>query len=168
MDNHIHLLLSLNAQSSVSKFMKQVNLTYALYYRKLYGYFGYLWQGRFKSNIIDEDSYLLQCGKYIELNPVRAGLVDEPSKYIFSSYNFCAHGKSDSLVSYSPAYLGLSDQPDLRRKRYIDFVIDKSIINSETFAHKLFIGSQDFINKLQEYYGTKENRIKRGRPHKDE
>lgn len=67
MNNHIHLIVWLNAHTTLSRFMKQVNLSYFKYFRKSYDYCGHLWQDRFKSNIINTDSYLLQCGKYIEL-----------------------------------------------------------------------------------------------------
>lgn len=166
MDNHIHSILSPKPQNTLSRFMKQVNLAYFHYYRKLKGYFGHFWQDRFKSNIIDTDSYLLQCGKYIELNPVRAGLVSRPEEYPFSSYAFYAKGKPDALITPSPAYLGLSDSAIARQKQYIDFVVDSDIINSNAISKKLFIGSQLFINKLQEYYQIKNRRETRGRPPK--
>jgi putative transposase len=168
MDNHLHLILYLKPESTLSKFMKQVNLTYFHYYRKTYGYFGHFWQDRFKSNIIEMDSYLFQCGKYIELNPVRAGMVSHPEQYCFSSYNFYAKGQMDTLLTQSPAYLGLSDSEILRREQYIDFVVDSSIINSGLLEKKLYIGSQAFINKLQDYYQIKNRREKKGRPPKGE
>ncbi|MDD5432368.1 MAG: transposase [Candidatus Omnitrophica bacterium] len=167
MDNHVHLILNLKPESKLSRFMKQLNLTYFYYYSKLYDYCGHLWQDRFKSNIIEVDSYLLQCGKYIELNPVRAGVVSHPAEYRFSSYNCYAKGKPDSLITLSPAYLGLSDSATSRQKQFIDFVIDGSIINSDVLAKKLYIGSQAFIDKLQEYYQTKNRRDSKGRPPKD-
>ena len=128
MNTHIHIILNLNPDSTLSRFMKQLNLAYFHYYRKKYGYFGHFWQDRFKSNIIDQDSYLLQCGKYIELNPVRAGMVSYPGEYLFSSYNYYANGKPDGLITLSLAYLGLSDSVQIRQKQYIDFVVDSSII----------------------------------------
>lgn len=85
MNNHVHLIVWVSCASKLSKFMKQVNLSYFNYYKKLYGYWGHIWQGRYKSNIIETDSYLLHCGKYIELNPVRAGIVTQPCEYAFSS-----------------------------------------------------------------------------------
>lgn len=168
MDNHIHLILRLNQKSTLSRFMKQVNLSYFHYFRKLYGYFGHFWQDRFKSNIIEMDSYLLQCGKYIELNPVKAGMVNHPAEYLFSSYNFYAQGKADSLIVPSPAYLGLSDVITRRQKQYIDFVVDSDIINLKILEKKLYIGSQAFINRLQEYYKIRNRRQARGRPPKVE
>ncbi len=124
MNNHIHLILNLNSESTLSRFMKQLNLTYFHYYRKEYGYSGHFWQDRFKSNIIDTDSYLLQCGKYIELNPVRAGMVYRPEEYLFSSYNCYANNEPDDLITLSPAYLGLSDSAQIRQEQYVDFVVE--------------------------------------------
>lgn len=167
MDNHIHLVFYLKHESTLSKFMKQLNLTYFHYYRKTYSYFGHFWQDRFKSNIIEMDSYLLQCGKYIELNCVRAGIVNHPEEYRFSSYNFYAYGQEDVLLIPSPAYLGLSDSVISRQKHYIDFVVDRGIINSGMLEKKIYIGSQAFISKLQEYYRIKNRRQNRGRPPKE-
>ena len=168
MENHVHLILFLNSLSKLSRFMKQVNLSYFHYYKKIYSYFGHLWQDRFKSNIIEADSHLLQCGKYIELNPVRAGIVKHPSEYRFSSYNFYAKGIPDSLLIQSPAYCGLSDSEESRQQQYVDFVVDRSIINSDLLEKKLYIGSQTFISKLQEYYQINNKRENRGRPSKQE
>ncbi|TBR17936.1 transposase [bacterium] len=168
MDNHVHLLLGLNEKSSVSKFMKQVNLSYFYYYRKLYGYAGHFWQNRFRSNIIEADFHLLQCAKYIELNPVRAGMVGHPSDYLFSSYNFYARGKEDTLIANSPVYLNLSDSAVSRQKQYVDFVVDTSIINSNMLMKKFYIGSQAFIDRSQQYYNLRERRDNRGRPPKEE
>lgn len=168
MGNHVHLILSLREESKLSKFMKQLNLTYFHYYRKLYGYFGHLWQDRFKSNIIEMDSHLLQCGKYIELNPVRAGIVSYPAEYIFSSFNFYSAGRPDTLITQSPAYLGISDSVLTRQKLYVDFVIDSSIINSNMLKKNLYIGSKSFIVKLEECYRVRNRRVVRGRPSKQE
>ena len=164
MDNHLHLIVWLNWQSKISRFMKQVNLSYFNYYKKTYGYAGHLWQGRFRSNIIDTDVYLLQCGKYIELNPVRAGIVNLPEEYRFSSYNYYTKGVSDQIVTSSPAYLGLAYSEEERRKQYVDFVVDNSIINSGRLSRQLFIGSEGFIRKSCEYYHIRNENLKRGRP----
>jgi len=144
--------------------MKQLGLTYFNYYKKTYGYDGHLWQGRYKSNIIDTDSYLLQCGKYLELNPVRAGITALPQDYTFSSYRYYAEGIQDKIITYSPVYLELSDNEIIRRQRYIDFVVDEGIIKNKS----PFIGRDIFIRKLKEYYGIKHENLKRGRPKKAE
>ncbi len=164
MDNHTHLIIMPNTQTKLARFMKQVNLSYSNYFQKQNNYCGHLWQGRFKSNIIDSDTYLLQCGKYIELNPVRAGIVCSPQDYKFSSYSYYAVGADDKLITPSPAYLNLSESPDKRRNIYIDFVVNKEIINTEKLNKQKFIGSNDFIQRLQKIYTTKVMPRKRGRP----
>lgn len=131
MNNHAHLIVWLDEESKVSRFMKQVNLTYFNYFNKIYSYVGHLWQGRFKSSIIDNDPYLLQCGKYIELNPVRAGLVYYPQDYAFSSYNHYANGKPDSLITDNPVYNGLSDSEEKRKSQYVEFVVDDQLVKNK-------------------------------------
>jgi putative transposase len=166
MDNHLHLVVWLVAKSKLSKFMKQLNLRYFNYYKKMYGYSGHLWQGRFKSNIIDTNAYLLQCGKYIELNPVRAGIVNLPEEYRFSSYNYYAKGSLGSIITSSPVYIGLSNSEAERRKQYVEFVVDSSIINTERLVKHAFIGSEAFVKRWQEYYGINNKGLERGRPKK--
>jgi putative transposase len=164
MDNHVHLVLFPKPGNTLSKFMKQLNLSYALYFKKQYDYFGHLWQDRFNSCIVANDSYLLQCGKYVELNPVRAHMVDHPGDYRFSSYAFYAQGKADSLVTPNPAYLDLSNSPLLRQKQYANFVIDSSIMNSQVLEKQAYVGNKAFIEKLQQYYKINNCRDRRGRP----
>jgi putative transposase len=123
MSNHVHLIVWLEEESRISKFMMKVNLSYFAYYKKIYDYCGHLWQGRFKSKIIEDDAYLLQCGKYIELNPVRKQLVRVPEEYPFSSYTHYACGRSDAIINNSPAYLAIDKSERKRRKEYTEFVI---------------------------------------------
>ena len=166
MDNHPHLIVWLNNQSKLSKFMKQLSLSYYSYYKKTYGHTGHLWQGRFRSNIIDTDAYLLMCGKYIELNPIRAGIVLQPQDYLFSSYKFYAYGKPDSLLTPNPAYLALSVSPEARKEQYIKFVINGNVINTQKLQRQQFIGNQVFIQKSEQLYGIKNEALRPGRPTK--
>ncbi|MDD5729688.1 MAG: transposase [Candidatus Omnitrophica bacterium] len=164
MDNHTHLIVWLDGTGNLSRFMKQLNLSYFNYYKKTYGCCGHIWQGRYKSSIIDTDSYLLQCGKYIELNPVRAGIVKYPNEYSFSSYCHYAFGLADSIVSDNPVYLGFSESSKLREKRYVEFVVDSEIMNSGYISSQIFIGSDLFVKKLAEVYQIKNLARKKGRP----
>lgn len=166
MNNHNHLIVWLNPQSTLSKFMKQVNLSYFCYYKKMYGYCGHFWQDRCKSNIIDTDSYLIYCGKYIELNPVRAEIVKLPEEYSFSSYGYYSKGLYDSIVSPSPVYMELSDSEEIRRKRYTEFVVESDLINSQILAEQLFIGSTEFIKRSEQHFNIKNVKLPRGRPKK--
>ena len=161
MNNHVHLIFLLNSSSKISRFMKQLNLSYFIYYNNIYGYTGHLFQGRFKSKIIETSQYLLQCGKYVELNPVRGGLARLPQEYRFSSYNYYVKGKQDSLITDDSLYLDLSDSVEKRRRKYREFVVDNNIMNEKS----PFIGSKEFVNRLKEECGLN-GRRKRGRPKK--
>ena len=124
MPNHVHLVLQTAIGEALSKAMRGLNLVYALYYQKRYLYRGHVWQGRFKSVLIDRDSFLLGCGRYIELNPVRAGLVGNPQDYLWSSYRFYAQGIDQTLIARNPFYETLGASPEERRQRYAQFVHD--------------------------------------------
>jgi len=127
MDNHVHLIIWLGENSNLSRLMKQVSLAYYYYYIKKYNYCGHLWQGRYKSIAIKSDSQALQCGKYIELNPVRAGIIATPGEYQFSSYKYYTLGKQDPLISPSPAYESLGSSPLIRKQVYANFILNKKV-----------------------------------------
>jgi putative transposase len=122
MPNHPHLLVGVEEESRLSHFMQRVNGKYAYYYKKRHQYIGHLWQDRFKSKIINDEGYLVQCGKYIELNPVRAKLVGLPEEYGFSSYCHYAFGKKDELVDDNPLFLSLDEDPVKRSKIYREII----------------------------------------------
>jgi len=98
MPNHVHLLGEIENGSLLSKFMHDLNRTYTLYFNKKYTKVGHLWQGRYKSMVITKDKYLFDCINYIELNPLRADLVKEPSGYPWNSYNARILGKEDKII----------------------------------------------------------------------
>lgn len=166
MNNHVHLIVWVASASRLSRFMKQLNLSYFSYYKKTYGYCGHIMQGRYKSNIIETSTYLLHCGKYVELNPVRAGIVGLPEEYAFSSYRYYAYGRPDAVISDNPCFFGLAGHINERRERYVEFAVDSSIINSDKLVEQDFIGSQDFISKLRQDFGIKDIISKGGRPRK--
>ena len=124
MPNHVHLVLETERSDGLSKAMARMNLAYALFYRRRHGYRGHLWQGRFKSLPVDRDTYLIECGRYVELNPVRAGLVKAPRDYAWSSYRAYAEGFDNSLITPNPLYLGLAATAAVRQQRYRQFVDD--------------------------------------------
>lgn len=122
MSNHVHLILRPDPMISLSKVMQKLNLRYSLWYKRHYKLEGHLWQCRFKSHPITDDSYLLTCGAYVELNPVRAGVVDAPEKYPWSSYRYYVHGEYDALVDMSMIYLTLGGDKEQRQKEYSKIV----------------------------------------------
>jgi len=97
MDTHYHLVLE-NSSGKMSEFLKQLNGLYGMYYRKIVGGRGYVFQGRFKSTLIEEDAYLLQSIVYLLQNPVRAGIVQHAADYIWSSTRLYYSNESDAIV----------------------------------------------------------------------
>ncbi|MFA5157348.1 MAG: transposase [Candidatus Omnitrophota bacterium] len=102
MPNHIHLIIEVSNPIKLNKIMRGINLSYTLYFNNKNKKIGHLWQDRFKSKVIEKDSYLLECIDYIEGNPVRASLVSYVSQYPWSSYKFRAENNKllDNLFSF--------------------------------------------------------------------
>ncbi len=107
MTNHVHLLLTPRDRDSISRLLQYVGRRYVPYVNHRYGRTGTLWEGRFKASVIDASEYLLRCYRYIELNPVRAGMVDAARGYRWSSYRANTQGAADPAVSPHEVYLGL-------------------------------------------------------------
>jgi len=104
MHNHMHLLLTPPRAESLAKAMQSVGRRYARYFNRCYLRSGSLWEGRYKSALVATDDYLISCYRYIELNPVRAGMVQKPEEYPYSSYHANALGKPDKLISTHPLF----------------------------------------------------------------
>ena len=98
MANHAQLLLTPNENEGIGSLMKRLGQRYVQYINRTYRRSGTLWEGRFRSCIAQEDNYLLHCQRYIELNPVRAEMVDHPADYRWSSYRTNAQGEPDKVV----------------------------------------------------------------------
>lgn len=117
MPNHFHLLLRLQNEEG-SLFMQKVASAYATHYCNKYEHKGHVWQGRFKSERITSDAYLLACGNYIEMNPVRAGLVRDPSDWPYSSFHYYASGKANPLITENPLFGTFGKSKGERRSIY--------------------------------------------------
>jgi putative transposase len=123
MSNHIHMLLWSDRLDVLARFSGYIQRRYAYYYCKTYHWRGQVFQRMYKSLCIDKDSYLLDCARYIERNPIRAFLVNKPEDYLYSSFTFYAFGSLNDLLTPSPAYLGLSDFENERQELYREYVI---------------------------------------------
>lgn len=123
MSNHPHLLLRIEQGEELPRLMQGINQSYAKYYKKVYGLVGNLFQGRYNSEYIDKDSYLLECARYIERNPLRANIVKELSEYPYSSYNFYAYGKKDDIITINLLYETLAKSSNKRRRLYRDYIL---------------------------------------------
>ena len=99
MTNHVHLLLTPKTTDAISLSMQSVGRRYVQYINKEYCRTGSLWERRHKASLIDTENYSLTCMRYIELNPVRANMVDHPAEFKWSSYRCNAHGEANILIS---------------------------------------------------------------------
>lgn len=124
MPNHVHLLTATSKIQFLTAMMRRIQQSYQLHWRHRYNLVGNLWQGRFKSIPIEEESYLLECARYIERNPVRAELCERPENYPWSSAPFYFSGGEDysEFLDMSPAFLGFGPGRGARRRRYRTFV----------------------------------------------
>jgi putative transposase len=137
MPNHVHFLLEVMPKTNLANFMKRLNLNYFFHYRKKREYVGHLWQGRFKSKILEKEAYFIQCGKYIELNPVRAGLCELPGEYPFSSYAYYADRKEDVLLDEDPFYSSFGQTPQERQRAYRDMIISEVVNGKMSFSNSM-------------------------------
>lgn len=118
MTNHVHLLITPARTDSAALLMKNVAQRYTQSINRRDERSGTLWEGRFKSCLAQDDAYVLTCYRYIELNPVRAGMVNHPRGYYWSSYGVNGAGKLSSMITPHPDYLALGRNPEERTSRY--------------------------------------------------
>lgn len=132
MPNHAHLLLKIAYGDELSRLMQGVNQSYSGHYKRVYGLVGYLFQGRYKGLLIEKDDYLLECGRYIERNPLKAGIVSNLSDYAFSSLGFYINGEGESLLTPNPLFTALSEQEEERRRLYKNYVMQERLADHVT------------------------------------
>ncbi|MES9868354.1 MAG: transposase [Sedimenticola sp.] len=118
MTNHVHLLMTTNSGEGIGKVMQMLGRYYVQYFNYNYDRTGTLWEGRYKATLFDSEAYLLTCMRYIELNPVRAGMVEHPRDYPWSSYHRNALGDEDGLVSDHLVYRKLGTSREERESAY--------------------------------------------------
>ncbi len=118
MTNHVHLLVTPGDIQGVARLMQAAGRRYVRYINDRYRRTGTLWEGRYKSTLIDSERYLLACARYIELNPVRAIMVENPAGYRWSSYPANALGRIDELVTPHPLYRALGASAAARYAAY--------------------------------------------------
>jgi putative transposase len=118
MSNHVHALVTPREASAIPKLLMSVGRRYVHYVNRSYERRGTLWQGRYHSSLIATDDYLLACYRYIELNPVRAGIVKDPGDYCWSSYGANALGRLDRGLVPHRLYTSLGRTDEARRAAY--------------------------------------------------
>ncbi len=167
MTNHYHLLLELEEPKRISKIMAGLSKAYSCYYHKVYSTVGFLWQGRFKLQPVQEDNYLVACGRYIERNPVRAGMVNEAYEYSYSSARYYCLGENDGITIEAPEFLIFGTNLLHRRNAYIEFLRKFNDEEERSFNNlEQPVGNKEFLKRLVRENGRFTS-IRRGRPRKE-
>lgn len=171
MTNHVHLLVTPENKESIGQLFQGIGRHYVRYVNKTYHRHGGLWEGRYKGNIIQSQAYLLSCMRYIEMNPVRAGMVDHPAKYRWSSYSANALGVSNAILSQHEEYISLGTSADLRQKVYqglFDDNIETDVIDflRQSLQSGTPLGNDQFKSQIEAAVGQKVGWVRPGRPKK--
>lgn len=154
MPNHVHLLVTPMAAHGVTHLMQDVGRRYVRYMNHRYQRTGTLWEGRYKSSLIDSEAYLLACMRYIELNPVRAGMVRQADDYSWSSYASNAQGKIDPLLTPHPLMSPIGMDVPRRQRLYRNLFrqpLAQDIVDRirEALNQELVLGREPFKDKIE-------------------
>lgn len=169
MTNHVHLLLSAEDAGAPGAMMKALGQRYVQYVNRVYRRSGTLWEGRYRSCLAQDDAYLLSCQRYIELNPVRAGMVEHPAEYRWSSYRANAQGEKLSLLSPHPLYLSLGRDEAERQGHYRELFrheLDPGVVDSirDATNGNFALGNERFCAELAVALGRRVTPGVSGRP----
>lgn len=169
MDNHMHLLATPESDRSLPGLMQAVGRRYVRIFNNRQGRTGTLWEGRYRSTVVQAERYLLACMVYIDLNPVRAGMVDEPGAYPWSSFRHYAGLAHDRLVMPHPLFWELGNTPFSREQAYQGLVaagvhadLHKSL--TDATVHGWALGDPDYLDELGREAGRRPAPLPKGRP----
>lgn len=141
MDNHVHLLLSPPAAGATGKLMQKLGRQYVGQFNARHRRTGTLWEGRYKACLVDSESYVLRCARYIDLNPVRARMTDEPSAYRWSSCAALCGQRDDPLLRLHPAQRALGISRTERGRAYRD-LLDQAVSDEELRSIRTYLQQQ--------------------------
>lgn len=154
MSNHVHVLATGNRRMAISGMMQDLGRRYVLYVNKRHGRTGSLYEGRFRSSLVETSSYFLTCMRYVELNPVRAGMVRTPGECPWSSFRQNASGEPSGLLRPHAEYLQLGADPQRRGEAYLrmfDEAIDESRLKAirESAQMNRALGGEQFCKAIE-------------------
>lgn len=171
MSNHVHLLVTALEPGSVAAMLQDLGRRYVRVINNVHRRSGTLWEGRFKSSMVDSENYLLTCHRYIELNPVRAGLVSDPAAYPWSSHAHYAGDRLSTLVTEHAIHLRLGETNAERRAAFRSLfaaALDESLLARIRSAINTdsALGSETFMSDAEARLGRSVRPPTRGRPPK--
>jgi putative transposase len=169
MTNHVHLLMTPADADGISRLMQHVGRHYVKYVNETYGRTGTLWEGRHKASLVQEDAYLFNCMRYIELNPVAAGIVADPGRYRWSSYRHHASGEPDPLITEHALYRQLGVDRATRGRVYRALVQaqlseEEQQAIQDALAFNYPMGNDRFRSQVEAALGRRVGQGHRGRP----
>ena len=163
MTNHMHLLATGSSVDSISTAIQALGRRYVRYFNFIHDRSGTLWQGRFRSSVVDTDRYFLVCQRYIELNPVRAGACSHPGEFPWSSYRHYARGVSDDLVT--PHSIHATYDASRYRQIFPSPPNDDEIqVIRDSINSGLPLGDDAFRERIGAQTGQRTERARQGRP----
>ena len=169
MTNHVHLLASASKPYDLSRMMQHVGRYFVRYINRVYKRTGTLWEGRFKASLVDTETYFLRCCRYIECNPVRAGMVRGPGEYPWSSYRHHAFGMVDKLLAPHEQYERLASSDEARQLAYRELFAteldEKELSEIRDTANRGWpLGGDRFKDEIERALQCAVRPPKRGRP----
>jgi putative transposase len=169
MDNHFHLLLTPHTDDGLANMMQAVGRSYVRYFNKAHGRTGTLWEGRYKSTVIETERYLLACMAYIDLNPVRAGLCESAADYPWSSHAHYIGARQDRLITPHALYWEMGNTPFARELAYTELVRagvrpEQQQALTQSTLHGWVLGGAHFVNRLQKNTDRRLQKSHAGRP----
>ncbi|MET1076447.1 MAG: transposase [Pseudomonas sp.] len=169
MTNHVHLLLTPARQESVGRLMKGLGQRYVQYINRTYRRSGTLWEGRFRSCLMQEERYVLACYRYIEMNPVRAARVVHPADYRWSSYRINAQLEESAFTEQHALYRALGESEEERAQVYRELFrhrLDPGMVDQIRSATNgnYALGSSRFGAEVERALGRRATRGQPGRP----
>jgi len=171
MTNHVHILITAQYGAAVSQFMQHIGRCYVPFINHKYGRSGSIWEGRFKSSLVQSDRYFLAVMRYIELNPIRANMADHPSQYRWSSFHHNSGMKPLSFITTHPVYNALGTNNQERVRNYLLLFEHHSDIKESTSIRNAWqtgtpLGDTYFKEKVEAQLQQKVGQDHRGRPSK--
>ena len=169
MTNHVHLLVTPKAENDISVLFQKIGRLFVPYMNKAYQRRGSVWEGQHKGNILESEAYFMICMRYIEMNPVRARMVDHPGQYRWSSYSANAQGMDNAILQPHALCLSLGETPEARQAVYrAGFVAENNPDELELIRACLHswtpLGNDRFKKTVESAVGCRVGYSKRGRP----
>jgi len=159
MTNHVHLVFQVRREDTLSRSMHWLSTTFVRRFNRRHGRKGHLWEGRFRSTVIERHSYFFRCMAYVDLNPVRAGIVATPDAYAWSAHT-ALRAEDAAVLDFHPDYQELATAPAARYEAYREFVQEESTRPPHSLATAYFAGTRRFVRRMGQRFRCDERGLR--------